>query len=64
MVQGTRDELMEKAGFYYTLYIISQFTGKAPGGEKRPPRTQPTKMTQVGHVSDVARIATYEGEQR
>ena len=54
---------MEKAGFYYTLYI-SQFKGKAPGGEKRPQRTQPAKMTQVGHVSDVARIATYEGEQR
>jgi len=31
--QGTHDELMDKQGFYYTLYM-SQFKGKAPGGEK------------------------------
>ncbi len=31
--QGTHDELMDKQGFYYTLYM-SQFKGKVPGGEK------------------------------
>ncbi|MEZ4519381.1 MAG: ABC transporter ATP-binding protein [Chloroflexota bacterium] len=31
--QGTHDELMAEHGFYYTLYM-SQFKGKAPGGEQ------------------------------
>lgn len=30
--QGSHDELMAMNGFYYTLYM-SQFKGKAPGGE-------------------------------
>jgi ATP-binding cassette subfamily B protein len=30
--QGPHDELMAKQGFYYTLFM-SQFKGKAPGGE-------------------------------
>lgn len=30
--QGPHDELMAQKGFYYTLYM-SQFKGKAPGGE-------------------------------
>ena len=29
---GSHDELMEQKGFYYALYM-SQFKGKAPGGE-------------------------------
>ena len=31
--QGTHEELMEKEGFYYTLFM-SQFKGKVPGGAK------------------------------
>lgn len=31
--QGAHNVLMAKKGFYYTLYM-SQFKGKAPGGEK------------------------------
>ena len=30
---GPHDELMEKKGFYYTLYM-SQFKGKAPSGSE------------------------------
>jgi ABC-type multidrug transport system fused ATPase/permease subunit len=33
--QGTHEELMEREGFYYTLFM-SQFKGKVPGGKKAP----------------------------